>query len=241
MLVIVHSYYSTSFVPGQFAPDTWDVKPNQTFLSGGEPSVIDSSEIIVQSLGFENWENLSFILPTEDGVLNTEYLEMSGDFLVTSTATNNVSYTEYLTPYAFGMLDITDTPNGLDNYFSISGFNSLEINTTVVGASEYFGIPLYSSVVVAKTDVVQEYFGGIDLNLLTSENLTLGFKVPIPSTLVDSHAIVTPLNMKIKQETLEAVTSENSKGLFLQRHDDYARVGITKTIEVDLTTCPILY
>lgn len=144
MLVKVHSYYSTTFVPGQFTPDSWDV-PNGYAETGVTYSIIVSDGFEVTNFSAETHTDFSFldIVPTE--IDKELYLESNPAFFVGLTSETNIDTDQYLSGIQFmvGLTQETDIDSsGLFSPILLEVLNSqstdIDMFQYLTGDSSFF-------------------------------------------------------------------------------------------------------
>ncbi len=134
MLVKVHSYYSTTFVPGHFTPDSWNIPLDGAFQGAEVVSVIDSS-ILSADLGIGSVTNL-YQIGTAESNLDSKQLISAFILNTFNVADTDLSGASVLNGFLLAAIAVAETNVNSSNLLTHTSFYAADIGVQNFASSE---------------------------------------------------------------------------------------------------------
>ena len=136
MLVKVHSYFSTTFVPGQFTPESWDV-PNGYAETGVNFEIMTSDVFEVENFSAETHLEFSLFVPNITNFDIDGLLTRTDNFNVLNSATTHLDIDQQFSGVDFKVGIAKDTDIGLNGFLEASYLEVLQANPTTMEINDY--------------------------------------------------------------------------------------------------------
>lgn len=142
MLVKVHSYYSTTFVPGQFTPESWDI-PQGSAVKAFDVNVVEPKPIEITNLSGEPFSSFVLTENQETSISKQAFADVA-QYRTALTQSNTVDIKNVFSAFDFRTIKNAETTINI-NCFSDNLLSVLETAPTTIDSSTALG---------ANTDVV---------------------------------------------------------------------------------------